>query len=309
MASYILRRCLWTLPVLLAVATITFVLMHSVQGGPWSDDKKLSDGARQNLEREYGLDKPLWYQYGKFMIGLAHGDLGISIKEQRNRPVRDLLADKVRVSASLGLLSLALSVSVGIALGVASALRRNTPLDYAAVGFATLSASVPSLILGMLMLTLFTGHYHWLSTSGWGSPKAMIMPVLALSALPAAYISRVTRAAMLDVLDEDYVRTAHAKGLRTQVIVVRHMLRNALIPVLTVTGPIAATLVTGSFVIEQLFSIPGAGLAYVTSIHARDYGVIMGVTLFYAFVVVMSNLVVDVMYAFADPRIRYETHG
>jgi len=264
--------------------------------------------ARENLDRYYGLDKPVWRQFGTYVYRLGQGDLGISF-QQRNRPVRDVLAEKIRPSVTLGLLSLAVSMTAGVTLGVASALRRNTALDHAAVAFATLCASVPSLILGMLMLALFTGHLHWLDSGGWGTPKQAIMPVLALSALPLAYISRVTRASMLDVLDEDYIRTARAKGLRTQVVVARHMLKNALIPVLTVAGPLAATLVTGMFVVEHLFSIPGTGQELVRSIQTRDYGMIMGITLFYTLVVVTANLVVDVLYAFVDPRIRYEEHG
>ena len=187
MAAYIFRRILWTLPVLLAVAAITFVLMHSVPGDPWSGTKPIDPIARENLNRQYGLDKPVWYQFGKYMINLGQGDLGVSFK-QRNRPVRDMLAEKIRVSATLGLLSLAVSLTAGVSLGVASALRRGTALDRAAVAFATLGASVPSFILGMLMLAVFTGHLHWLPSGGWGGPKQMIMPVLALSALPAAYI-------------------------------------------------------------------------------------------------------------------------
>jgi len=201
------------------------------------------------------------------------------------------------------------SVTVGVGLGVISALHRNSAIDYLAAGFATVSASVPSFILGMLLLVLFTAHLHWLPSGGWGSPKQAIMPVLALSALPAAYIARVTRASMLDVLQQDYVRTARAKGLHERSVVLGHILRNALIPVLTVTGPIAAALVTGSFIVEELFAIPGIGRAFVTSISQRDYGVIMGVTLFYTSIVVFANLIVDVLYAVLDPRIRYESHG
>jgi oligopeptide transport system permease protein len=220
-----------------------------------------------------------------------------------------VLADGAQVSATLGVLALALSTTVGMGLGVVSALRRNTILDYAAVAFATVSASVPSFILGMLLLVLFTAHLHWLPSSGWGSPRQAVMPVLALSALPAAYIARVTRAGMLDALSQEYVRAARAKGLRERVIVLRHVLRNALIPVLTVIGPLAVMLVTGSFIVEQLFAIPGIGRAFVTSIRARDYGVIMGVTLFYTFVVAVGNLTVDVLYAAVNPLIRYESHG
>ena len=308
MAGYLIQRILWIVPVLLSVAVLTFVLMHQVPGGPWDRAKRLPPEALENVNAEYGLDEPVWEQFGAYVVGLAQGDLGVSYR-QGNRPVVEIMADGIRVSATLGLLSLVVSVTAGVGLGVVSALRSNTIVDYLAVGFATVGASVPSFILGMLLLVLFTAQLHWLPSGGWGSPQQAVMPVLALSALPAAYIARVTRASMLDVLGQEYVRTARAKGLREQVVVARHMLRNALIPVLTVIGPVAAMLVTGSFIVEQLFAIPGIGRTFVTSISGRDYGVIMGVTLFYTFVVAVANLTVDLLYAAVDPRIRYEAHG
>jgi len=307
-AAYLVRRTLWLIPVLLAVAVITFVLMHRVPGGPWDGSRQLTPEAQENLDRAYGLDQPVWEQFGKYLLNLAQGDLGVSFR-QRGRPVADVLADGIRVSATLGLLALAVSATAGLTLGVVSALRRNSALDYAAVAFATIGGSVPSFILGMLLLVLFSAELHWLPSGGWGSPQQAVMPVLALSAWPAAYIARVTRASMLDVLGQEYVRTARAKGLRERAVVLRHMLRNALIPVLTVIGPMAAVLVTGSFIVEHLFAIPGIGRTFVNSIGERDYGVIMGATLFYAFVVAVANLAVDVLYAVLDPRIRYEARG
>ena len=308
MAAYLTQRILWIVPVLVAVAVITFILMHQVPGGPWDRSKRLPPTALENVNQSYGLDRPLWEQFGRYALGLAQGDLGVSFRSN-NRPVSDVLGDGIRVSATLGLLSLALSATAGVALGVFAALRRNSALDFASVAFATAGASVPSFILGMLLLILFTGYLHWLPSGGWGSPQQAVMPVLALSAWPTAYIARVTRASVLDVLHQDYVRTARAKGLQERVVVLRHMLRNALIPVLTVIGPVAAMLVTGSFIIEQLFAIPGIGRAFVTSIGARDYGVIMGTTLFYTFIIVIANLLVDLLYGVIDPRIRYQAHG
>ncbi len=308
MAAYLIQRILWIVPVLVAVTVITFILMHQVPGGPWDRSKRLPPQALENVNRSYGLDRPLWEQFGRYALGLAQGDLGVSFRSN-NRPVSDVLGDGIRVSATLGLLALALSATAGVALGVFAALRRNSALDFASVAFATAGASIPSFILGMLLLILFTGYLHWLPSGGWGSPQQAVMPVLALSAWPTAYIARVTRASVLDVLHQDYVRTARAKGLQERVVVLRHMLRNALIPVLTVIGPVAAMLVTGSFIIEQLFAIPGIGRAFVTSIGARDYGVIMGTTLFYTFVIVIANLLVDLLYAVIDPRIRYQAHG
>ncbi len=308
MTAYLLQRILWIAPVLLAVAVVAFVLMHAVPGGPWDRSKRLPPEALENVNRAYGLDRPVWEQFGRYLLDLAQGDLGVSFRN-RNQPVTEVLADGIRVSATLGLLALGVSVTVGVSLGVFSALRQNTFVDYATVAFATVAASVPSFILGMLLLVVLTGKLHWLPSGGWGSPQQAVMPVLALSALPAAYIARITRAGMLDVLGQDYVRAARARGLRERTVVLRHMLRNALIPVLTVIGPVAAVLVTGSFIVEQLFAVPGIGRAFVSSIAARDYGVIMGTTLFYAFVVAVANLVVDVLYAAVDPRIRYQAHG
>ena len=255
-------------------------------------------------------------QFANYITDALQGDLGVSYR-QINRPVGDILLDGIRISATLGLMALVLSTVVGMAFGVLSALRQNSLLDYASVGFATFGASVPNFVLGLLLMVIFSVHLHWLPSYGWSDPtsffifsipsnwKQVVMPVIALSVFPAAYIARVARASMLEVLQQDYVRTARAKGLVEQVVVMRHMVRNALIPVLTVLGPVAAFLVTGSFIIEYMFAIPGIGRQFVTSISARDYGVIMGTTLFYAVVVATANLIVDLMYAVVDPRIRY----
>jgi oligopeptide transport system permease protein len=308
MLTYILQRLAWMAPVLLAVAVVTFVLMHAVPGGPWDRAKRLPPQAIENVNAEYGLDDPLWRQFVDYAAGLARGDLGVSFR-QNNRPVSDVLAEGIEVTATLGLLAVIVSTTVGVALGVAAALKRNSVIDYAASALATVSASVPSFILGMLLLVIFTAQLHWLPSGGWGTWQQAVMPVIALSALPTAYIARVTRASMLDVLQQEYVRTARAKGLPAHTVLTRHTLRNAMIPVLTVVGPTAAMLVTGSFIVEQLFAIPGIGRAFVTSIQSRDYGVIMGIALFYTFVVAMTNLAVDVLYAVIDPRIRYGSYG
>lgn len=304
MLAYVIRRILWLIPVLLVVSAITFTLMHMVPGGPWTRERKLPPQAEANLNEKYGLDKPIWRQYGDYVVNLAQGDLGVSYR-QLNRPVRDILWDQAPTTVTLGLMALVVSVSVGVTLGVLAALRQNSILDYASVSLATLGASVPSFVMGMLLLIVFSSYLHWLPSSGWGSWKQAIMPVTALSVLPTAYISRVTRASMLEVLQQDYIRTARAKGLRENVIVLRHLVRNGLIPVMTIIGPVATFLVTGSFIIEYLFSIPGIGRFFVTSIAARDYGMIMGTTLLYTTAVVLANLIVDILYAVVDPRIRY----
>jgi len=304
MTSYLIRRLLWLVPVLLFVAAITFVLMHSVPGGPWDRDKPLPPAAVEQLNRKYGLDQPLWEQFGRYLLGLLQGDLGVSYR-QSDRPVAEVISGGIKVSATLGGLAMLVSAAVGVPLGVVAALRRNRALDYLSVSLATLGASTPNFVLGIVLIVIFASTFHLLPTIGWGSWKQAIMPVLALSALPTAFLARITRASTLEVLQQDYVRTAWAKGLSVRAVVLRHVARNALIPVLTLAGPLAAALVTGSFIIESQFAIPGVGRAFVTAIFGRDYGVIMGVTLFYALVVATANLAVDLAYAAADPRIRY----
>jgi oligopeptide transport system permease protein len=331
--AYAIRRLLWMIPVLFFIAAVTFALMHAVPGGPWDRQKRLPPQAMANIEAKYGLDKPvfapgwrIWEpdfwrglpdtQFANYIKDLLRGDLGVSYR-QINRPVADILLAGIRISATIGFIALALSTIVGMGLGILSAVRQNSWLDYASVAFATFGASVPNFVLGLLLMVVFSVQLHWLPSSGWNDPttflflsipsdwKQIVMPVIALSVFPAAYMARVARASMLEVMQQDYVRTARAKGLVEQVVIMRHMVRNALIPVLTVLGPVAALLVTGSFIIEYMFAIPGVGRQFVTSISARDYGVIMGTTLFYAVVVATANLVVDLLYAVVDPRIRY----
>ncbi len=304
MTAYFIRRLFWLVPVLLFVAAITFVLMHSVPGGPWDRDKPLPPQAVEQLNRKYGLDQPLWEQFGHYVLGLFHGDLGVSYR-QSDRSVAEVIGGGIKISATLGGLAMLLSVVVGVPLGIVAALRRNRALDYVSVSLATLGASVPNFVLGIILIVIFASTFHLLPTIGWGSWKQAVMPVLALSALPIAFLARITRASTLEVLQQDYVRTAWAKGLAPRTVIIRHVARNALIPVLTLAGPLAAALVTGSFIIESQFAIPGVGRAFVTAIFQRDYGVIMGITLFYGLVVAMANLAVDMAYAVADPRIRY----
>ncbi|MDP3064758.1 MAG: ABC transporter permease [Chloroflexota bacterium] len=303
MFAYTVRRVLWLVPVLLGVATITFVLMHVVPGGPWDQEKTLAPQVVQNLNRRYGLDKPVWRQYVDFLSKAARGDLGVSYTYQ-DRSVTSIIRSGFPVTASLGLIAFALSIGIGLPLGLAAASKQNSLLDYFSVFFATSFASTPGFVLGILLMILFSVNLHWLPTSGWGTPQKIIMPAIALAALPAAYTARLTRASVLEVIRQDYIRTARAKGLQETVIYYRHVLKNALIPVLTIMGPELAYLVTGSFIIEALFSIPGVGRLFVQGVFQRDYGLIMGTVLFYAFIVAILNLVVDLLYAAVDPRIR-----
>lgn len=304
MLKFTLRRFLWLAAVLLAVATITFILMHLVPGGPWDQDKPLAPQVLENLNKRYGLDQPLPVQFASYIWNTLHGNLGVSYF--RDTGVTQLILQGLPATATLGIAAFLLALLVGISFGAAAALRHNSAIDYASVAFSTIFAATPCFVLGIVLITVLSVDLHWLPTGGWGSPSRIVMPALALAALPAAYISRVTRASVLEVMRQDYVRTAVAKGLPVRVVVLRHILRNALIPVLTITGPELAGLVTGSFIIELLFSIPGVGQMFVKGVFDRDYGVIMGGALFYASVVAILNLVVDLLYAVVDPRIRYE---
>ena len=314
MAAYALQRLLWLLPVMLFISLVTFALMHSVEGGPWDEERKLPDEVIHNLNLQYGLEKPLWRQYVDFTANALQGDLGLSYRN--SQPVTDVIVSRFRVTAVLGLMALSLAAVVGVGLGVVSALNRNRLPDYGAVVFASMGSAVPAFVLGIFLIYVFGVELRLLPTFGWDLngglvpgwlPRGdqMVLPVITLAALPAAYLARITRASLLDVLRQDYMRTARAKGLASSTIIYRHALRNAAIPILTVLGPITAALITGSFVIEQLFSVPGTGRMFVQSVNARDYGLIMGTTLFYATVIVIANLAVDIAYAAADPRVRY----
>ncbi len=304
MARYITSRILWLIPVLFFVSLVTFTLMHAVEGGPWDQERKLPDSVTAVLDKEYGLDKPVWRQYVDFLYNAVRGDLGVSFMRQ-NRPVTSILLDGFKTSALLGGISLALVCFVGVTLGVVAAVNRNGPLDYFSVFFASMGSAVPGFILGILLMYVLSVKLHLLPTFGWGTWQQAIMPTLTLAALPTAFLARVTRSSMLEVLSQDYIRTAHAKGLSSFTVLNRHALRNALIPIVTVIGPIAARLVTGSFIVEQMFSIPGIGRLFVQSVNARDYGLIMGTTLFFALVVAAANLAVDIAYAVVDPKIRF----
>jgi oligopeptide transport system permease protein len=305
MSKYIARRLLWLIFILLAISFITFALMHLVPGGPWDRDKQLAPQVIENLNKKYGLDKPFLVQFGSYMWGVAHGDLGVSYMYQ-DRGVTQILAQGLPKTATLGIIAFLLAIGIGIPLGMIAALRQNSTIDYASVLFSTIFASIPAFVLGILLMIVFSVYLHWLPTGGWGQISNVVMPCVSLAALPAAYIARITRASILDVARQDYIRTARAKGMMERVVMIRHILRNALIPVLTVTGPELAYLVTGSFIIENLFSIPGVGRLFVQGVFQRDYGLIMGSILFYTFVIAVMNLIVDILYAAVDPRIRYD---
>ncbi len=305
MLRFVIRRILWLFLVLFAVLLITFILMHLTPGGPWDREKALAPQVVNALNKRYGLDKPLWEQFGSYVIGALHGDLGVSYSYS-DRNVTSILEQGLPKTATLGILAFVFAQGIGVPFGMAAALKQNSAVDYSSVLFSTFFASIPGFVLGILLMILLSVILHWLPTSGWGTVKQLIMPVFCLAALPAAQTARITRASTLEVMRQDYVRTARSKGLLENVVRIRHIFRNSLIPVVTVAGPELANLITGSFIIENLFAIPGVGRLFVQGIFARDYSLIMGGILFYAFTIAGLNLVVDIMYAAIDPRIRLE---
>ncbi len=305
MTGFIIRRILWMIPLLWAVATVTFFLMHAVEGGPFDREKELPLNVLANLEAKYNLDKPLLEQYGLYMWDLVQGDLGLSF--ETNREVSTIIREGLEVSAQLGATAFLYAMVFGMTLGVIAALNQNKLGDYLGVFFATIGTALPNFIMATFLVIIFSVQLGWFDVLGWefGNYRKMVLPVLALGTLPAAYIARVTRASILEVLNQDYIRTARAKGLAERVVVLRHTIKNAMVPILTVAGPIFAFLVTGSFIVERIFAINGVGRHFVTAIFQRDYGVIMGTTIFYAVIIAAANLAVDILYAVADPRIRY----
>ena len=304
MIKYIIGRLLWIIPVLFVVTLITFALMHAVPGGPWARERAVPAATVVRLNIKYGLDDPVPVQYVRWVTDLLQGNLGPSYKFA-DRSVNDIVADGFWTTLQLGLMAFALSVIVGIPLGIVSALGHNRWPDYLATGISIIGVATPSFILATLLILFFSVTLRWFPTGGWKGPETWVLPTIALAGFPIAVIARYTRASMLEVTRKDYIRTAHSKGIGDQAVVSRHMIRNALIPVVTILGPTLAFLVTGSFIIETIFGIPGIGRYYVTSIAQKDYGVLMAMTILYAAVVAVLNLVVDVLYSYIDPRIRY----
>ncbi len=313
MLRYLVGRVLQTLLTLLAVALITFLLMHAVPGGPFEHlaaNRGVSGEFFRAQEYYYGLDEPLPKQFIVFLGNLLQGDLGLSFA-QRGQSVTDLVADRLPTSLLLGGMAFAIALGVGLPLGIVGAVRNRGPWDYAGLTLATLLAAVPSFVLAFVLLLVFA---VWLDLvdvrlgAGFGDDLASLpgglLPALALAAPVLAILSRLVRASLLEALSSDYLRTARAKGLAPGAIYLRHALRNALIPVLTLLGPLLAELIAGSVVIETIFGLRGVGAAYVTSITQRDYGVIMGLTMLYAALVMTANLAVDLAYPLLDPRVR-----
>ena len=291
--------------VLWVIITVTFVLMHAIPGGPFTSEKALPEAVMKNIEARYRLNDPLPKQYLDYWSNLLQGDLGPSFKYE-SRTVNEIIAEGFPVSAELGLIAVSFSVLIGIPAGMAGALYQNRWPDHLVMLLATVGISVPSFILATVLIYIFALWLQLLPAAMWGSPKYVILPALALAGMPTAFIARLTRSSMLEVLAQDYIRTARAKGIAPFRILWLHALKNALLPVVTYLGPMIAAIFTGSFVIESIFAIPGLGRHFVTSIYNRDYTVILGITVFYSALLVLMNFLVDLAYLWLDPRIKMD---
>jgi ABC-type dipeptide/oligopeptide/nickel transport system permease component len=310
MWQYIVRRVIQSIFTLLVLSVLTFSIAKLTPGSPLglSDPDqamKMTQEMRDKLIKAYDLDKPVWWQYIKWLNGALHGDLGVSLS-LRNEHVQDILARDWPVSAQLGLSATVLAIGFGIPIGVVAAVKRNTLIDYISMFIAVVGTAVPNFVLAIVMILVFAVTLHWLPVTGWGSLDRAIMPVFVLMLGPLAGVARYTRSSVLEVVKQDYVRTAHAKGLMQRSIIFKHVLRNALIPVITICGPMLAGLLTGSFFVETMFTVPGIGNAFVSSINTRDYPMIMAQTMLFGTLIVFLNLAVDLLYGVADPRIRYQ---
>jgi len=307
MLGYALRRLLGSLPTLLAIVTLAFFMMRLAPGGPFTLDRSLPPAIEKNLLAAYRLDQPLWRQYLDYLAGLLRGDLGPSFKYQ-DFTVAELIATGFPASLKVGGLALLVAVFVGVGLGTLAALRRNGRLDHAVMALAMVGIAVPNFVMAPILALLFGVHLAWLPVGGWGDGglRNLVLPVTALALPQIAYIARLTRGAMIEELHRDHVRTARAKGLGERIVVVRHTLRGGLLPVVSYLGPATAGLVTGSVVIETIFAIPGIGRYFVQGALNRDYTLVMGVVIFYAVLIILLNLLVDLLYCVLDPKVKHD---
>jgi oligopeptide transport system permease protein len=305
MLRFVIRRLLQLIPVLFVIVTVTFFMLRVAPGGPFTAEKAVSPEVLRNLEAHYGLDQPLWRQYLTYLGHLARGDLGPSFKYS-NRSVNEIIAGKLPTSLELGGLALAVALFVGLPLGVLAAVRRNTWIDYLCSATGLVGICVPTFVLGPLLALVFGIYLHWFNVSGWDYAGDCVLPSLTLGFVYAAYLMRLTRGGMLEVLHLDYIRTARAKGASEARIVFHHALRGGLLPVVSFLGPAIAGILTGSFVIETIFQIPGLGREFVTSATNRDYTLVLGLVILYAALVVVMNLLVDVVQVWLNPKLRFE---
>lgn len=305
MITLILKRIFSAIPILFIIATCTFCLVRIVPGGPFDEDKNLPPEIIKNLEAKYNLDKPIHEQYFLYLGRLAKGDLGVSYKYV-DRSVTDILADAFPVSLQLGLAGLFIAILVGIPLGALAATYRGTFIDLSSMFVSTAGISVPVFVSGALLIYVFGIWLKLLPVGLWESPYHMILPAITMALRPTAYLARLTRASVLEVIEKDWVRTARTKGLSEFQTISKHVLRNSLIPVVTILGPLTAIMITGSFVVEFIYAIPGMGRFFITAVMNRDYDLVMGTTLLFAILLIFTNTIIDIVYMFLDPKIRVE---
>jgi oligopeptide transport system permease protein len=303
---FIARRLLETIPVLFIIVTATFFMIRFVPGGPFTAEKAVTPEVMRNLERAYNLDKPLWQQYAGYLGKVIfHGDLGPSFKYP-NRTVNEIIADKLPVSLELGAWAMLIALGLGLPLGIIAAMRRNTFMDYLCSAFGMIGICVPTFVLGPLLALSLGIYLHWFNVSGWYGPTDRILPGVTLGFVYAAYVMRLTRGGMLEVLNQDFIRTARAKGASEFRVIFKHAIRGGLLPVVSFLGPAIAGILTGSFVIETIFQIPGLGREFVNSAFNRDYTLVLGTVILYAALIIACNLVVDVVQVWLNPRLKFE---
>ena len=304
MLQYTIRRLLLIIPTMFFVALITFGLTRAAPGSPFdrNQNRPLPQATIDRLNRLYGIDKPVTEQFVLYLGNALRFDFGSSLV--KDRQVTEIIGQGLPVTAQLGVQALVLSLAISLPLGVISALKQNSWIDYGSLFFATVGYTIPSFVIAIVLIFIFAVDLRLLPIVGWGDLRHMILPTVVLALGPAAFIARITRASMLEAIRQDYVRTARSKGLREQVVIVSHVMKNAMIPVATIIGPATAGLITGSFIVEALFSVPGIGRLYVLSITQSDYPVIMATTLLYAFLIMVANISVDLVYGMLDPRIK-----
>ena len=305
MGEYFLKRFVYSIFTIFLIATVTFFMMHSIPGGPFTRERPVPDEIMRVLNEKYNLDAPLYEQYYDYMVGLFTFDLGPSFSKI-GISVNDLIVAGFPITARVGLIAVIVIVLLGIPVGIISALKQGKTIDYSVMLLATLGVTIPSFVVATVYIFIFAGRLGWVPPFGLSNPLSYIGPVVALAGYSLSFVARLTRSSMLEVLRQDYVRTARANGLREWSVIGKHAVKNAIIPVITYMGPTIAAIMTGSFVVESIFAIPGIGRYFVDSVANRDYTVIMGITVLYASFYVIMVLLVDVAYALVDPRIRFE---
>ena len=305
MLGFILRRLLIIIPMALLAVTLTWGLVRLAPGTFYASEKKLPPAIEENIKRKYGLDKPWYTQYGLLMGNILRGDFGESLKYE-GQSANEIIARHLPYSATIGLLAYLLALIIGLSAGLLAALKQNTIWDYGAMAMAMLGLSVPNFVLGPILVLIFALGLYWVPPARWGGISNLILPILTLTAVYAAYIARLTRAGMLEVLRSDYIRTARAKGLDEKTVLLKHALRGGIIPVVSYTGPALAGLLAGTVIVEKVFSIPGLGNIFIQSIFNRDYPLTLGIVAFLSIMIMVFNLLVDISYGFLDPRVRYD---